>query len=434
MRVTDIPAYSDHREHVGQLIGAALQAADPEAGVQLHLSLEPGGLRVGQRVFHLTPKSRVYLVALGKAGPAMARAACGVLGARLEAGIATALTPAATHLSDRIQVIVAGHPLPDAGSLLAGRAALDLARRAGKGDLIVALISGGGSAMAECPVPGIELDDLRRLTGLLLHAGAPIAAINSIRSDLSLLKAGGLAHAAAPAQVVGLLLSDVVGNDPSTIASGPTVTRTAHPGVGRHMLERFGCWDAAPQAIREALASPVAQKLTLHPPYNLVVGRNEDILHAVTLHARTLGFPTKILTTRMQGEAFLIGRRLGTRLASAPRPTCLLAGGETTVTIRQGGRGGRNQELALGAALALDGQPRCALVALASDGIDGPTNAAGAWVDGETVALARAMGLDAQQAAVTHDVYPLLDQLGALLRTGPTGTNLNDLVIGLSYR
>jgi hydroxypyruvate reductase len=157
------------------------------------------------------------------------------------------------------------------------------------------------------------------------------------------------------------------------------------------------------------------------------------MLHAVAAQARAIGFPTKTLTTHMQGEAFTVGRRLGTRLASAPHPICLLAGGETTVTIRQGGRGGRNQELALGAALTLDGTPRCALVALASDGIDGPTDAAGAWVDGETLTRARALGLDPQQAAEAHDVYPLLDQLGALLRTGPTGTNLSDLVIGISY-
>jgi hydroxypyruvate reductase len=433
MHVTGFPAYSDQREHVGQLIGAALQAADPEAAVRRHLSLQPDGVRVGQRVFPLTLKSKLYVIALGKAAPAMVRAACDVLGARLEAGIATALTSKPTRLPDRVQVIVAGHPLPDAGSLLAGRAMLDLARRAGKGDLIVALISGGGSAMAECPVPGVELDDLRRLTGLLLDAGAPIAAINSIRGELSLLKAGGLARATAPAQVVGLLLSDVVGNDPASIASGPTVTRASRHGTGRQMLERYGCWDPAPQAVRQALSRSIARPRVSPSPHNLVIARNEDMLHAVAHQARAIGFPTKILTARMQGEAFTVGERLGTHLASAPRPICLLAGGETTVTIRQGGRGGRNQELALGSALALDGQPRCALVALASDGIDGPTDAAGAWVDGKTVARARALGLDLQQAAEAHDSYPLLDKLGALLRTGPTGTNLTDLVIGLAY-
>jgi glycerate 2-kinase len=431
--VTDSPAYSDHREHVGLLIGAALQAADPAEAIRRHLSLHPDGVQVGQRVFRLTPESSLYLIALGKAAPGLARTACDVLGARLESGVVTALTSEPTHLPDRVQVVVAGHPLPDAGSLHAGQAALDLARRAGKDDLILALVSGGGSAMAECPIPGVELHDLRRLTGLLLHAGAPIASINSIRGELSLLKAGGLARAAAPAQVVGLLLSDVVGDDPASIASGPTVTPAARPGTGRRMLERFGCWDAAPGAIRLSLGRTVRHTRVSPPPFNVVIGHNEDMLHTAADQARAMGFPTKILTTRMQGEAFPVGMRLGARLASASRPICLLAGGETTVTIRQGGRGGRNQELALGAALALDGVPRCALVALASDGIDGPTDAAGAWVDGRTAARARDLGLDLRHAAEAHDSYPLLDQLGALLHTGPTGSNLADIVIGLAY-
>ncbi len=431
--MTGLPAYSDHRRHAALLIGAALQAADPGAAVMRQLGVEPHSVRVGRRTLRLTPESKVYLIALGKAAPAMAYAACDVLGARLEAGVVTTLTAEPAHLPDHVQVIVTGHPLPDDGSLRAGQAALDLAHRAGKGDLILALVSGGGSAMAESPAPGVELDDLRRLTGLLLHAGAPIAAINSIRGELSLLKAGGLARAAAPAQTVGLLMSDVVGDDPALIASGPTVARAAPPGAGRRMLERFGCWDAAPKAVRTALGKPITHQAASPHPFNVIIARNQDMLRAAAVQARAIGFLTKILTTRMQGEAFSVGKRLGARLASTSRPLCLLAGGETTVTIRQGGRGGRNQELALGAALALDGVPRCALIALASDGIDGPTDAAGAWVDSETAARARVLGLDLQSAAEAHDSYPLLDQLGALLRTGPTGSNLADVVIGLAH-
>jgi glycerate 2-kinase len=432
--MSSLPTYSDHREHIGRLVGAALMAADPEAAVRRHLHLEAEALHAGQRVFRLTPGSKVYVIALGKAAPAMARAACDVLGAWLEAGVVTTLTREPLPLPECVQVIVAGHPLPDDGSLRAGAAALDLAHRAGEHDLIVALISGGGSAMAEYPVSGVQLDDLRRLTGLLLHAGAPITSINAIRGRLSLLKAGGLARAAVPAQVIGLLMSDVVGDDPASIASGPTVTLQIRPGEARRQLERHGCWDSAPAAIREALVVPVLQERTSSRPHNLLVARNEDMLQAVAHHARAIGFPTKVLTTRMQGEAFLVGQRLGSRLASSPPPICLLSGGETTVTIRQGGRGGRNQELALGAALALDGTPRRALIALASDGIDGPTDAAGAWIDGVTRQRARELGLDLQKAAAAHDSYPLLDELGALLRTGPTGTNLTDLVLGLAYR
>ena len=428
-----IPAYAGHREHLGRLVGAALTAIDPGAAVRRHLSLSPDGVRVGRRHFRQKPHGKIYLIALGKAAPGMARAAYDLLGARLGTGVVTALAPARLPLPDRVQVIPGGHPLPDSGSLRAGEAALDLAHRASQGDLVLALISGGGSAMAECPVPGVALDDLRRLTALLLHAGVPISAINVIRGELSLLKAGGLARAAAPAQLVSLLMSDVPGDDPASIASGPTVPRTAPSGAARRALERSGLWDAAPASIRNALGPATTPAPLSPPPHNLVAARNEDMLRAVAKQARAFGFPTHILTTRLQGEAFAVGKRLGQRLVSASRPACLLAGGETTVTLRQGGRGGRNQELALGAAVALDRHPRCALIALASDGIDGPTDAAGAWVDGETAARARAFGLDLEGAAAVHDSYPLLDRLASLLHTGPTGSNLADIIIGLAY-
>ncbi len=427
------PAHAEHREHLGRLIGAALVAADPLSAVRHHLRAEPGGVRVGRRTWKLERGSRVFVIALGKAAPAMARAALEILGDRIDAGVVTTLAPLSPPFPDWMQVIQTGHPLPDAESLRAGRATLDLARRAVAGDLVLALISGGGSAMAECLGPGLELEDVRHLTGMLLHAGAPITAVNLVRSELSLLKAGGLARAASPAQVVGLLLSDVVGDDPASIASGPTVWPLSPSGSGARTLKRIGVWELAPQTVRTALGTPPARTRVSPTPYNLVIARNRDMLRAAAAEARAIGFHPRILTARMQGEAFAVGLRFGRRLAAAAPPACLLAGGETTVTIRHGGRGGRNQELALGAALALEGHSGCTLVALASDGIDGPTDAAGAGVDGETAARGRALGLDLRQASREHDAYPLLDRLGALLRTGPTGTNLNDLVIGISY-
>ena len=287
--------------------------------------------------------------------------------------------------------------------------------------------------MAECLRPGIGLDDVRQLTGQLLHAGAPITAINTIRRELSLFKGGWLARAASPAQVIGLLLSDVVGDDPASVASGPTVLQSVQPGVGRRTLERIGLWHSAPAAIREALCSAQSAPLPSPTPINTVLACNADLLTAVAAEARALGLPVRILTGRMQGEAATVGARLGRRLGTASRPACLLAGGETTVTLRQGGRGGRNQELALSAALGLEGKSGCVLAALASDGIDGPTDAAGAFVDGQTAQRARLAGLDLHAALREHDAYPVLDRLGALLLTGPTGTNLHDLVIGLAY-
>ena len=427
------PAFSDHRQHLARLIGAALTAADPGAAVRRGLRLERGGLRVGTRRVSLPPHARLFLIALGKAAPGMAAAAVEILGERIDAGVVTTLVPGGASLPAHLRMIQTGHPLPDTGSLLVGRMALDLAGEARAGDRVLVLVSGGGSAMAECLRPGIGLDDVRQLTGELLHAGAPITAINTIRRELSLLKGGGLARAASPAQVVGLLLSDVVGDDPASVASGPTVLQAVQPSGGRRTLERIGLWHSAPAAIREALRSARSAPLPASTPINTVLASNADLLTAVAGEARSLGLPVQILTGRMQGEAAAVGARLGRRLGTASRPACLLAGGETTVTLRQGGRGGRNQELALSAALGLEGKSGCVLAALASDGIDGPTDAAGAWVDTGTLDRALATGLDPHAALEAHDVYPLLDQLGALLFTGPTGTNLNDLVIGLAY-
>ena len=427
------PRYADRLDHLAALLGAALAAADPAAAVRRALHLDRGGLRVGERHIALTAGGRVFLIALGKAAPAMASAAVEILGERISSGIVTELVPGGRDFPPCVQVIRTGHPLPDEGSLRAGRAMLGLAEQARQGDVVLALVSGGGSAMAEALRPGIGLDDQRRLTTQLLLAGAPITAINTVRAELSELKGGGLARAASPARLVGLLLSDVVGDDPASVASGPTVVQSRAPGLARRTLERLGLGPAVPGSMRQALSQPTLPATVDPPPVNLIIARNADLLTAAAAEARRLGFPVQVVTERLQGEASTVGARLGRRLRESAPPACLLAGGETTVTLRRGGRGGRNQELALSAALSLDGAGQTLLAAFASDGIDGPTHAAGAWVDGSAIERARACGLDARQALEAHDTYPFLDQIGALLLTGPTGTNLNDLVIGLTY-
>lgn len=427
------PRYADRLDHLAALLGAALAAADPAAAVRRALHLDGDGLRLGRRRIALSHGGRVFLIALGKAAPAMAAAAIEILGERIAAGVVTELVPSGYIYPPSVHLFRTGHPLPDESSLRAGRAMLGLAGQARRGDVVLALVSGGGSAMAEALRPGIGLDDLRRLTAQLLFAGAPIATINNVRAELSELKGGGLARAASPARLVGLLLSDVVGNDPASVASGPTVVPSRAPGLARRTLERLGLWPAVPGSIREALSQPTLPATVDPPPVNIVIARNADLLAAAAAEARRLGFRVHVLTERLQGEASTVGARLGRRLRESSPPACLLAGGETTVTLRRGGRGGRNQELALSAALSLDGAGRLLLAAFASDGIDGPTDAAGAWVDGSTIERARSSGLDAHQALEAHDTYPFLDAIGALLLTGPTGTNLNDLVVGLTY-
>ncbi len=435
----------DHPAHLSTLSRAALQAAD--AGAAIERTLRPRGrvLYIGSHRLRLSANSRICLVALGKAAPAMAEAACRLLGSRIAAGVVTALAgpPPSTPLlralqsEGRLEVIFTGHPLPDGGSLAAGRAAASMLDGTGPDDVLLALVSGGGSAMFELVLPGIDVEDLRKMNDLLLRSGAPIEAINTVRRSLSLVKAGGLARLAAPARTVALILSDVVGDRLSAVASGPTILRRADPAAARRILKRFGLWPRTPLAVKRAVAATGSQESETRPvsprPINILAASNRQVVESVACEAAAMGFTVTIVSRRMHGEARVVAEEFVRRLLRAPPPACLLLGGETTVTVRNGGRGGRNQELALAAALALQGVPGLALMALATDGIDGPTDAAGAVVTGETVPRARALGLDPAQALARHDSYPLLDAVGALLRTGPTGTNLGDLVIGLAY-
>ncbi len=425
--------FSDHQRHIAAIRQAALRAADAARAVESNLRLTGDGLFVGSRRFALAPQGRLYLVALGKASPAMSRAAAQVLGERLYAGVAAVPQQGAGEPPAHVRFIPAGHPLPDEGSLAAGRAVADLLSQTRPEDLLLALVSGGGSAMLELPPPGVSLEDLRRLNSLLLRSGAPIQEINTVRRALSRIKAGGLAHLAAPARSAALILSDVVGNRISAVASGPTVLRAVPPGAARLVLERYDLWDQAPRPVR-AFLSGHTRPITRAPrPYNLIVGSNRQVAEAAAQCAAQLGFPTRVLSYRMQGEAHEQGLRIARSLRRTARPACLLMGGETTVTVRGDGRGGRNQELALAAALALEGVRDVAVMSLATDGIDGPTDAAGALVTGESAARARARGLDPHAALQANDSYTLLDALDLLIRTGPTGTNLNDLVVGLAY-
>jgi len=434
---------------------AALAAADAGAAVKHSLHLESSTVVAGQHRHDLAPSARVFLVALGKAAPGMAQAAASVLGERLTDGLVTVLQPpqadavrAAGRAArqsrrqghNRLSFVPAGHPLPDSGSLAAGEAAETLLADTRPGDVLLALISGGGSAMVELPLPGISLEDLRVTNSLLLRSGAPIEAVTAVRRSLSRIKGGGLARLAAPALTIGLVLSDVVGDRLSAIASGPTVLRRAEPQAARAVLEAYRLWSRVPASVRSALARANTGQREGEgdkpkPPRarNVLVGSIRQAVEAAAHEAAALGFPAHVLTRQMRGEARQVGARLAGQLLRAGRPMCLLMGGETTVTVTGEGRGGRNQELALAAALGLEGVPGVAVMSLASDGIDGPTDAAGAVVSGETTAQARALGLDPNAALALNDAYPLLNAVGALLRTGPTGTNVGDLVVGLAY-
>jgi glycerate 2-kinase len=448
----------DLRAVASELRRAALAAVEPAAAVNRHVHRDGDILVVAGRCYDLTDYERVFVVAGGKAAVPMAAAIVGMLGDRLTAGVVVTkyghvpegqLQEIGLRFSaSNLKTIEAGHPVPDENSVRGAQAVADLARRAAERDLVMCLVSGGGSALLTLPVPGLTLAGLQALTDLLLRSGATIDEINTVRKHCSQIKGGNLASLAAPATVVTLALSDVVGDPLDVIASGPTVPDPTTVTQARAVLERYGLGGSWPSSgrrrsrlvqsgqdrvlLRETPkpADPVFERVQ-----HVVVGSNRQAAAAAVEEARRLGFNALLLSTYIEGEAREVAR-VAAALAKGmrahgdplPPPACLVWGGETTVTVRGDGKGGRNQELALAAALALDGWPDVLLMALATDGTDGPTGAAGAVATGETVACARARGLDPQAALEANDSYSLFDALDDLIRIGPTGTNVNDLL------
>lgn len=365
----------------------------------------------------------------------MAQGALEVLGTRVCGGTVTTRDGHTLPLPG-IAVHEASHPLPDARGIAGAEAALRLAANADASDLVLCLLSGGASALWPAPPPGVTLEDLRTTTDALLRAGAPIRELNAVRKHLSRIAGGQLARAAYPARVLTLAISDVVGSPPDVIGSGPTVPDPTTYRDALEALARRGV--AVPPSVQTQLEAGAAGEHPETPkPGDPVFGRTEwhlvasvaDALQGATEEATRLGYPAAIVTDRMEGEARQVGREIAGLARSARPPAALLLGGETTVTVRGDGYGGRNQELALAAAIALEGVPNVLVAALGTDGTDGPTDAAGAVVDGATVARGRARGLDARNHLHRNDAYPFLEATGDLLLTGPTGTNVADLVL-----
>jgi glycerate 2-kinase len=432
----------DLRADADELARAALAAVEPAAAVHRHVHREGDVLVVANRRYDLRDYERVFVLGGGKAAVPMTAAVAGALGSRLAEGVVVTKyghTRGQAVSGFRFQVIEAGHPVPDENSVCGAEALADLARRATEHDLVICLISGGGSALLTLPAPGLGLADLQALTGGLLRSGATINEMNTVRKHCSGIKGGQLARLVAPATLVTLVLSDVVGDPLDVIASGPTVPDPTTVADARAVLERYGApWDLEESQGFEFLETPKPGDPAFERVQYVVVGSNRLAALAAVERARQLGFNALLLSTYVEGEAREVAKvaaalARGVRVHGdpLPPPACLVWGGETTVTIRGEGKGGRNQELALAAALALDGWPGTLVMALATDGTDGPTDAAGAVVTGETVARARALGLGPRAALAANDSYSFFEALGDLIRTGPTGTNVNDLLFVL---
>ena len=432
-----------------QIRAAALRAVDPSGAVRqyLRVSADGGVVQVGGTTWHVSP-GQVILIAAGKAAAAMADAACQVLGDAVGRGLVVTRRPLLSgpaFLPASVQLLEAGHPVPDEAGVQAARRAADLLTGLRPEDKVLVLLSGGASALLPLPVAGVELSDLQQLTGLLLKSGAAIQEVNAVRKHLEQLKGGQLARLAQPGQVAALILSDVVGDPLDVIASGPTVPDSSTFGGCLDILRKYHLEERLPPGIAAHLHAGARGEMPETPKRgdaffgavsNAVVGSNLLAAEAACREAGRLGYQALLLTTFLEGEAREVGRvaaglARGIAQQATPfaPPACIVCGGETTVTVRGGGQGGRNQELALAAALGIRGMPAVGVMALATDGSDGPTDAAGAVVTGETISAAAASGLDPWAALEKNDSYPFLRAAGALMHTGPTGTNVNDLLV-----
>lgn len=419
------------RARLERIFRAGVASADPASALARVLHREGRDLVVAGEA--LPDAARVFALALGKAAVPMARALARLAGDRLAAGLAVAPAGQGADV-DGFSVREAAHPVPDARSERAGREALAFVAAVPREDALLVLLSGGTSSLTTCPASGLSLGDLAVTTRLLLASGAPIDELNAVRRRLSAVAGGRLAAAAGAARIDVLVISDVAGDRFEVIGSGPFAADPGGGGDVVRMLSRRRVWSALPAAVRAHLERGRAEVPARSGVRHVLLASNRTAIEGAREAAQREGLRAVILAEELGGEAREAGARVA-QLARAARarpdapPACLIAGGETTVTVRGRGKGGRSQELALAAAIALEGEPEVVLLAAGTDGADGPTDAAGAFADGGTVARARALGVFADAALADNDAYGFFAREGGLLRTGATGTNVRDLVL-----
>ena len=426
-----------------KLIVRGLDAVDARKAVGRAISRNGEELVIGRRRYDLRRYDRVVVLGAGKATASMAQAVEQRLGSRLQGGFVV-VKHGHVVPTKRIVVAEASHPVPDRFGLQAAARLSAMAAELGRRDLLIVLLSGGASSLLPAPVAGITLADKQRTTQKLLRCGANIGDINIVRKHLSRIKGGRLAEL-TKATVVTVILSDVLGDDLSAIASGPTAPDPTTYRDAVAILKRYRIWQAVPQRVRRHLdrgcqglvsetpkpGSPLFRRVHHH-----IVGNNAAAVAAVARAAREAGLRTLVHRSALTGEAGEEGQRFGALAKNIvregtplQRPCCVVAGGETTVTVTGNGTGGRAQEFAAAAALEIADLAKVWVVAIGTDGTDGPTDAAGAVIDGHTVARAKRLSVDLKGALKRHNTYPALKKLHQLILTGPTGTNVNDLYL-----
>ncbi len=420
----------------------AIEAVNPKTAIRSHVELRGQKLVCDGKILNLDEFKHIYLVGAGKAGAAMAAAMEDLLGARLTAGLVVVKYG---HLAPvkKTAIIEAGHPLPDHNGVEGARKLAALVEQAGEDDLVICLISGGGSALLPLPAAGLTLEEKQQTTQALLSCGADITEINAIRKHLSRLKGGQLARLAAPAATISLILSDVIGDPLDSIASGPTVGDPTTFEQCLNIIDKYRLVETLPPAIMDHLRQGASGSIAETPKpgdplfsrvSNHIIASNRQAVEAAADKARELGYHPLILSTFIEGETreiarmhAAIAREIHHSGNPLPSPACVISGGETTVTITGSGLGGRNQEFALAAAFDLAGLADTVILSIGTDGTDGPTDAAGAIVDGQTIERARTLGLDPRTYLDNNDAYHFFSPLNDLLITGPTNTNVMDI-------
>jgi glycerate 2-kinase len=430
-----------------KIFSAAVRAVQPQFLLPKHMGWKNNQLRLGEQLFDQHSINKLFIIGAGKASAAMAREAEIILGNRINAGVIVTKYEHAFKLK-RIEYIEAGHPVPDENSLLAGRQTIRLLKNAGEKDVVVALISGGASALlVDCP-PGVLLSELQIVFNKLLQSGATIEEMNTVRKHLSAgIKGGQLLRTAAPATVISFILSDVIGDPLDIIASGPTVADRSTFADAWGIVRKYQLTEKLPVSIIRWLQQGLAKQIPDTPKpgdplfnksHNYLIGTNRIALEAAATIAKELQYTPVIITDELKGEAKDKAKELvlQAQLYQGPRPACLLLGGETTVTINSPGKGGRNQEFALAALIELqkafpNSEAMPVLLCAGTDGTDGPTDAAGAVADAAVIKLAAQRKLIAEDYLTQNDSYNFFHQTGGHVITGPTHTNVMDIVVVL---
>ena len=437
-----MPSLKQQRQDARSIFEAGIEAADPMVLIPRHLRVDGQILYAGQGVYDLTKYKHIYVIGAGKATVKMALAVEELLDQKITGGIVIVKRGHALPLR-KLEIIEAGHPIPNQAGVDATETIVALLRRTLETDLILCLISGGASALLVSPSAGLSLQDKQQTTQALLNCGARIHEVNAVRKHISKVKGGRLAELAYPSTVVALILSDVIGDAVDIIGSGPTAPDSSTFADCLSIIERYGVREMIPGVVRrffqkgaagQAAETPKADNSIFNKVQNLIVGNNRFALLAAKERAEALGYHAFVLSNSVEGEAkkvavdhAAIAKDVLAGHGRVYRPACFISGGETTVTIEGDGLGGRNQEFALAAAIEIDGMAGVVVLGGGTDGTDGPTNAAGAIVDGATLQRAREKGFDARDYLRRNDSYPLLKAVGDLLVTGPTLTNVMDL-------